>query len=241
MMARARRSLFLCIGSGAVALTLALLLSPRRMQTGAAAPANGLSVWETETDSPPPTSPLPIPPGAKPPLPPALPPPLPEAELLTETAPPPAIFLAVAPLPPPSLNGAEASAATLTLPIPAPDSLGESPRPPKTRQATAASTAATTAASAKENATPPSYDYAPEPPYPPTLRATQTEGCVRIRIAVDAAGQPTRVDIVKSSGYREFDGTARDWILRHWRFRPAHYRGIPTAGIVSTSIHFIPD
>lgn len=83
-----------------------------------------------------------------------------------------------------------------------------------------------------------SYLSAPKPPYPVSLRMSRSEGTVYVRIAVDAAGKPSQVEVVRSSGFYEMDGAARNWILAHWLFRPEKRGGRAVASVVSTSIHF---
>ncbi len=84
----------------------------------------------------------------------------------------------------------------------------------------------------------PRYRSAPKPPYPRSLRARQVEGSVRVRIAVSAKGKPTQVSILATSGYREFDSTARSWIISRWSFVPATQNGRAIASSVTTRIHF---
>ncbi len=86
--------------------------------------------------------------------------------------------------------------------------------------------------------TKPSYRSAPKPPYPPSLRGRQAEGTVRVRISVSPAGKPTRVHVVASSGFREFDNGARSWIMSRWSFVPATENGRAIASTVTTRIHF---
>ncbi len=82
------------------------------------------------------------------------------------------------------------------------------------------------------------YLSAPKPPYPVSLRMSRSEGTVGVRIAVDATGKPSQVDVVRSSGFSEMDGTAKNWILAHWLFRPEKRKGRAVASVVTTSIHF---
>lgn len=109
------------------------------------------------------------------------------------------------------------------------------PAPP----ARAASPAAPAVAETSAPIIPPAYKSTPTPPYPPALRAGRIEGSVRVRIAVDSTGRPTRVDILTGSGHREFDTCAQDWILGHWLFTPARRGDTPIAGSVTTSVHFV--
>ena len=87
--------------------------------------------------------------------------------------------------------------------------------------------------------TPARYRSAPPPPYPASLRAQRISGSVGVLISIDSEGAPTNVTITHSSGYSEFDDTARRWILRHWRFHPATRSGIPHPSQVRTSVRFV--
>ncbi len=87
--------------------------------------------------------------------------------------------------------------------------------------------------------TPARYRSAPPPPYPASLRAQRISGSVGVLISIDSEGAPSNVTITHSSGYPEFDDTARRWILRHWRFHPATRSGIPHPSQVRTSVRFV--
>ncbi len=84
-----------------------------------------------------------------------------------------------------------------------------------------------------------SYRSAPKPPYPPAMRSSRVEGRVGVRIAIDAEGKPTRVDITTPSGHADFDRTARSWILSNWRFNPATRDGEPIPSTVTTRVEFV--
>ena len=86
--------------------------------------------------------------------------------------------------------------------------------------------------------TPPAYRSAPRPPFPAAMRQSRVEGSVRLRIFLDAEGVPQRVEIIIGSGHSEFDSTAREWVLRHWRFKPARQGSTPVPATVVTSVQF---
>ena len=117
-------------------------------------------------------------------------------------------------------------------------------RPVVARQAAPASISAAAeqvaaAPAAEGEFTPPAYRSAPRPPYPAAMRQSRVEGSVRLRIYLDAEGAPQRVDIIAGSGHTEFDTTAREWVLSHWRFTPARQGGRPVPGSVVTSVQFV--
>ncbi len=86
---------------------------------------------------------------------------------------------------------------------------------------------------------PPRYKSAPPPPYPSEMRASRSQGIVRVRIAINAQGMPTTVLITSGSGNKIFDTTAQHWILHHWRFTPATRNNSPVESWVNTHVKFI--
>lgn len=133
---------------------------------------------------------------------------------------------------------------TLLIELPPQDLSSPSPmrksRPVVARQAAAPAVDQVAAAPAAEGEfTPPAYRSAPRPPYPAAMRQSRVEGSVRLRIYLDAEGAPQRVDIITGSGHTEFDTTAREWVLSHWRFTPARQGGRPVPGSVVTSVQFV--
>lgn len=232
---RAWRSLLLCVASGATALACVLCLPPPPMGNPAGTNLTAITLWEQESESAPGAVPPPLKLHPQPPTDVALP--TVAAELPT---------LEAADIPPPPLQEEvmqteERGEESVLFPSPA--TLGESHHPRTGHKAALAASSRPLQSHPHPQPlggfTPPSYREAPEPPYPPALRAERAEGTVKVRITVDAYGKPTQVDITQSSGQREFDTTAREWILNHWHFNPAHQGKTPTAGVVSTSIRFV--
>ena len=163
---------------------------------------------------------------------------------------PPALRLPLAPpqplKPEPPAEPAPVAAAELLpvqshllLELPAQDFTAAPARPATARRALPAEPPSAPAAAAEGDFTPPAYLHAPRPPYPAAMRQSRVEGSVRLRIHVDAEGAPQRVDIIAASGHAELDSTAREWVLRHWRFTPAHRGGAPVPASVVTSVQFV--
>lgn len=61
---------------------------------------------------------------------------------------------------------------------------------------------------------------APKPPYPTESRVAGHQGLVVLLADIDENGQVTAVVIAQSSGYSELDESARDTVLRQWKFVP---------------------
>lgn len=77
----------------------------------------------------------------------------------------------------------------------------------------------------------------PKPPYPMTSRRRGETGRVLLRVAVSAAGQPTQIEIVRSSGYSLLDQAAQQTV-GHWRFVPARRGSTPVDSHVRVPIDF---
>ena len=82
------------------------------------------------------------------------------------------------------------------------------------------------------------YADVPAPPYPPMARKRNWQGEVLLRVRVDEAGKPIAVEIEKSSGHRLLDRTARDHVLRRWRFQPALIEGRPVQAWALVPLEF---
>lgn len=77
----------------------------------------------------------------------------------------------------------------------------------------------------------------PDPPYPALSVRFGEAGTVRCRLLVDATGRVERVEIVRSSGHRRLDESARK-TLATWRFEPATTDGRPHATTVEHDVEF---
>lgn len=79
----------------------------------------------------------------------------------------------------------------------------------------------------------------PAPEYPRNALRAGEEGAVTLRIAVDARGMPTDVQVVDRSGTRDrgFDRAAID-AARQWRFAPAIRDGKAVPATVQLPVEF---
>lgn len=74
----------------------------------------------------------------------------------------------------------------------------------------------------------------PVPPYPPLSEKRGEDGTVKLKVYVNALGEPEQVLLEKSSGFDRLDQSALDTVKR-WRFVPGKRNGVP-AGMW----HFVP-
>ncbi len=76
------------------------------------------------------------------------------------------------------------------------------------------------------------------PPYPPLDLRLGHEGTVVLRLMIAPNGRVVDAVVVRSSGYRSLDGAARDWVMAHWRYRPAFRGGVAVAGSAEVGVRF---
>lgn len=82
------------------------------------------------------------------------------------------------------------------------------------------------------------YDDATPPAYPPLARRRGWEGTVMLRILVGIDGRPVEVEVAQSSGHGLLDRSARDHVLRRWRFQPALQNGEAIRGWATVPVTF---
>jgi len=75
--------------------------------------------------------------------------------------------------------------------------------------------------------------YAPNPPYPPAARREGREGMVELLVLVDERGRAKRAEVSRSSGYDDFDESARNTVLTRWQF-PARENELQVVRVVFT-------
>lgn len=78
------------------------------------------------------------------------------------------------------------------------------------------------------------------PVYPEGAADAGIEGTVILRVAVDASGRATDVQVEKSSGHAALDESARS-TAREWRFTPGMEDGVPVAGERLVPVEFRAD
>ncbi len=77
----------------------------------------------------------------------------------------------------------------------------------------------------------------PPPAYPFSARRRREEGTVQLKVFVNAAGMPEKIELHRSSGSPGLDQAAQD-AVRRWRFVPARQGDTPVAAWVIVPIKF---
>lgn len=65
------------------------------------------------------------------------------------------------------------------------------------------------------------YGEAPPPPYPRNELRAGVQGTVILKVLVDVDGTPLEVVVQTSSGNRNLDRSALQYVLKRWHFQPA--------------------
>ena len=76
------------------------------------------------------------------------------------------------------------------------------------------------------------------PPYPPLAIRLGEEGSVRLHLTISPQGMVTEALVVRSSGFGDLDQAARNWIMAHWRYRPAMRGGAAVASVSDVQVRF---
>lgn len=77
-----------------------------------------------------------------------------------------------------------------------------------------------------------------EPPYPAEARTLEHEGDVLLAIAVSTSGDVTSASVVTSSGHTELDQAAVNWVVAHWKYKPATRNGAAVASQTQAIVRF---
>lgn len=119
------------------------------------------------------------------------------------------------------------------------------PAPTASSNQVPVNTAAATSTAAAPPATPPTtaprfdanYLSNPKPAYPPLSRKLNEQGTVRLKVLVEASGQPGKVDVAQSSGFERLDKAAVAAVSK-WNFTPARQGNVAVAAWVNVPIVF---
>ena len=83
----------------------------------------------------------------------------------------------------------------------------------------------------------PDYLQNPAPPYPELAKSMRQEGIALLIVNVDREGNPTKIELEKSSGYTLLDQAALK-AVSHWRFEPAKMGGLAIESKVEVPVRF---
>lgn len=78
----------------------------------------------------------------------------------------------------------------------------------------------------------------PLPPYPRISMQNSEQGAVVLEVIVEPDGNPSKVSIIKSSGYRRLDNSAKTTVEKQYKFIPATRLGIPLRSSYRFAINF---
>jgi protein TonB len=81
------------------------------------------------------------------------------------------------------------------------------------------------------------YLHNPSPVYPPLSINAREEGKVLLSVHVEANGQPSSVEVLKTSGFDRLDKSAVN-AVRRWKFTPAKLAGEAIAAWVNVPVNF---
>ncbi len=76
-----------------------------------------------------------------------------------------------------------------------------------------------------------------QPPYPPPLQRAEVEGSVTVRVLVGGDGRPRDIVLVRTDD-PQFFAAARNWGMRHWRFKPATEDGTAVESWFTLTVRF---
>lgn len=76
------------------------------------------------------------------------------------------------------------------------------------------------------------------PPYPVEARSAAHQGTVLLRMTVSPQGDVVAADVITSSGYPELDQTAVNWVIAHWKYKPAIQNGVPVTSQTQAAVKF---
>lgn len=75
------------------------------------------------------------------------------------------------------------------------------------------------------------------PPYPESMRRTEEEATLRLRLSIDARGRVTAVEPIGQAD-SAFVASARSHLIRYWRYRPATEDGKAVASTMVITLRF---
>jgi protein TonB len=76
------------------------------------------------------------------------------------------------------------------------------------------------------------------PPYPMLGLRLGEQGSVRLHVSIAANGSVTAAAVTSSSGFPDLDQSAVNWVIAHWKYKPAIQGGVAVAGAADAVVVF---
>ena len=76
------------------------------------------------------------------------------------------------------------------------------------------------------------------PPYPVMARAAGHQGIVMLTITVGPTGEVANAVVAQSSGFPELDQAAVNWVMGHWKYKPAVQGGVAVTSTTQAAVKF---
>ena len=76
------------------------------------------------------------------------------------------------------------------------------------------------------------------PDYPALARRLGEQGNVRLSLSISAMGDVTAATVVQSSGFADLDQAAVDWVIGHWKYKPATHAGVAVSSQTQAIVVF---
>ena len=76
------------------------------------------------------------------------------------------------------------------------------------------------------------------PPYPDQARALGEQGSVTLHLMISPAGDVTAATVTQTSGFADLDQAAVNWVVAHWKYKPAIQNGLAIASATDAIVKF---
>jgi protein TonB len=76
------------------------------------------------------------------------------------------------------------------------------------------------------------------PPYPILAIRLGEQGSVQLHVSISATGAVTAAAVTRSSGFPDLDQSAVNWVIAHWKYKPAVQGGVAVASATNAALVF---
>jgi protein TonB len=76
------------------------------------------------------------------------------------------------------------------------------------------------------------------PDYPSLARRLSEQGSVRLSLTISPDGSVIAANVAQSSGFPDLDDAAVNWVLGHWKYKPATHLGAAVASQIQAVVVF---